>query len=531
MRTSILTLLLLIPILSYSQKQGRSLADSLLNAINVAKKDTSLVRLYDLLSYTYANINPDSGLYFAGQALSLANELGWDRGRAAAHSDMGINYNAMSDRYKALEYYVKALEIYRKLDAKNSEAAVLSNIALVYHQQSSYAKALDYYMRALAVMEETGNKRGAAVTLENIGTLYKEQHDFDRTVEYYEKATALNKELNDATGLARNLGNMGIVYDAQGKYTQALEYHLSAYEANKLRDNKFGMQVNLANIGIVYLHMGKLHEAVAKQHEALSISEELGSKTSIAINSGNLGETYYSLALKTGQAIHIQHAIEHLDRAVSLCLETEALAPAAEFIKYLAESYALSGDYRKAHKYQKMLTDIKDTVYSVQSKLEIANLENKREMALQEKDLQLKNKQIQIAQLEIKRRRTMQVLYASGIILLVVGLIITVKYIMSYRRSNRLLTGEKKLHLETILNQNMEISARNKILEEMAHKHSHDIRGHVATILGLSQMLNRRDYTDAGNITIIDGIAESAEDLDDVIREIVSKENELTSLK
>lgn len=531
MRRGLVILLLCIPAIAPGQKQGRLLADSLLNEIALHSRDTHLVRIYDLLSYTYANINPDSGMLFAEQALSLANELNWDRGKAAAYADKGINHNAQSDRARALDYYLKALEIYRKLGVKTSEAAVLSNIAVVHHKQSSYAIALDYYLQALAIVEETGNKRSAAITLENIGTLYKEQHDFDKTVKYYEKATALNRELNDVAGLARNLGNMGIVYDARGKYSQALEYHLSAYEANKLTGNKYGMQINLANIGLVYLHMGRLQDAIKRQQQALRISEELGDKTSIAINSGNLGETFFAQAQKTGSAIYKKQAIEHLERAVNLCMETKALAPAAEFVAFLAEAYALSGDYQQAHKYQKMLTDIKDTVYSVQSKLEIASLENQREVALKEKDLQLKDKQIEIAQLEIKKRNASQGFYIVSIVLLATILIVAFKGIVTYRKSNRQLTHEKKLHLETILKQNIEIRERNKILEDLAHKHSHDIRGHVATILGLSQMLNRIDHTDAVNRTVVDGIAESAESLDEVIKEIVRKENELTKLK
>lgn len=530
LRRALVIWLLFAPVIATGQKQGRLLTDSLLNEVPRHGRDTLLVKIYDRLSFTYSRINPDSGLLFAAQALDLANELDWDKGIAVAYADMGINYNARSERITALEYYVKALEIYRRLGATTSEAAILSNIALVYHKQSNYVRALDYYMQALAVMEETNNKGGAAITLENIGTLYKEQNDYEKTVEYYEKAIALNREMNDAAGLARNLGNMGIVYDARGKYTKALEFHLSAYEANTRIGNKYGMQINLANIGIVYLHMDKLQQAVEKQQQALRISEELGDKTSIAINAGNLGETYYALAQKTGFASHKQFAIEHLERAVNLCMETQALAPAVEFVRFLVDAYALSGNYRQAYKYQEMLTDIKDTVYSVQSKLEIANLENKREVVLKEKDLQLKDKQIEITELRLKKQRAVNGLYALGLLFLAVVVAVTVKNIQSYRKSNRQLTDERKLHLQTILNQNMKIKARNTILEEMANKHSHDIRGHVATILGLSQMFNRQEYADENNKIIIDGITDSAGKLDEVIKEIVRKENELTKL-
>ena len=154
MRRGLVIWLLCIPAIAPGQKQGRLLADSLLNEIALHSRDTHLVRIYDLLSYTYANINPDSGMLFAEQALSLANELNWDRGKAAAYADKGINHNAQSDRARALDYYLKALEIYRKLGVKTSEAAVLSNIAVVHHKQSSYAIALDYYLQALAIVEE-----------------------------------------------------------------------------------------------------------------------------------------------------------------------------------------------------------------------------------------------------------------------------------------------------------------------------------------------------------------------------------------
>jgi len=57
--------------------------------------------------------------------------------------------------------------------------------------------------------------------------------------------------------------------------------------------------------------------------------------------------------------------------------------------------------------------------------------------------------------------------------------------------------------------------------------HSHDIRGEVATILGMSHLFNKENFSDPDNKIIVDGIASSAEKLDALIKEIVNKENDL----
>ncbi len=529
-------MLALAPCLTYAQKTGRSLVDSLYNELDLSEDDTNKVKILDRLSYLYANINPDSGIALAEEAMSLAKQLKWERGIAVANSDMATNFQAKSDYGKALEYNAQALALYKKSGNKRSIAAVLSNIAIIHQSLGNYSGALDNYLKALAVMEELDDKRSMAIILENTGTLYKEQGDLQRALEHYISALEINKKLGDRSGLARNYGNIGTIHDAEGQYARALENHLAALKENREAENRFGMQVNLANIGIVYLHLGEMKKALGYQEQALAISKELGNKGSIAVNTGNIGVTYFSLATGSTNAgvtpqeidrFYMQKAINYLEESVTLCREINYLAPTTEFIPHLTEAYSLSGNYSKAFEYQKLYSEIKDSIFSVQSKLEIANLESKREAELKKKDLELKDKQIKITQLQLERKRNAQVLYIMGIALLLLVLGIAIRSILAYRRSNKLLTKAQSLHKDIILKQNQDISERNKILEEIAYKHSHDIRGHIATILGLSQMFNKEDYADPTNKTLVDGIETSAEQLDNVIKEIVKKENEL----
>jgi PAS domain S-box-containing protein len=64
------------------------------------------------------------------------------------------------------------------------------------------------------------------------------------------------------------------------------------------------------------------------------------------------------------------------------------------------------------------------------------------------------------------------------------------------------------------------IEHQNEKLQNIAWIQSHKVRAHVATILGLSSLLNFRKYADVADRTVVEGIAESCRRLDVVIQEI-----------
>lgn len=74
-----------------------------------------------------------------------------------------------------------------------------------------------------------------------------------------------------------------------------------------------------------------------------------------------------------------------------------------------------------------------------------------------------------------------------------------------------------KLKSQTIYTQNLQ-------LQKIASVQSHDVRGQVATILGLSELLDEKDPNNPINGEALSGIKDAAKNLDTIIRNI----NELT---
>ncbi len=71
--------------------------------------------------------------------------------------------------------------------------------------------------------------------------------------------------------------------------------------------------------------------------------------------------------------------------------------------------------------------------------------------------------------------------------------------------------------------QMIKIRSQNDKLREIAWMQSHQVRGPLSTIMGLTQLFNTADTTDPLNAQVISGIIETTASLDDMIRAVVKK--------
>lgn len=80
----------------------------------------------------------------------------------------------------------------------------------------------------------------------------------------------------------------------------------------------------------------------------------------------------------------------------------------------------------------------------------------------------------------------------------------------------------------TDLKKHMElVESQNEQLKSIAWMLSHKIRRPVASVLGLSQLINKKDPNNPDNVKVIEGVVEALEELDDIIKEIDQQTKEL----
>ncbi|MEG4045315.1 CHAT domain-containing protein [Microcoleus sp. Pol17_C1] len=148
--------------------------------------------------------------------------LGDRTGEATTLNNIGLAYNDLGEKQKALEYFNQALPLFRAMGDRAKEATTLTNIGLVYSDLGEKQTALDYYKQALDLRQNAGDRRGEALTLNNTGTTYSELGKQQEAEEYFKQALPLFRAVGDRPGEALTLYNMANIKGDRGNLIAAL---------------------------------------------------------------------------------------------------------------------------------------------------------------------------------------------------------------------------------------------------------------------------------------------------------------------
>lgn len=508
-------------------RNSTSVRDSLISALPKITEDTTRVIVLTKISLYCRYINPAEGIKYGQQAIDLAEKIDWLKGAGRAYAATANNYLTKSDYVKSVEYYAKAQAINEETNDRIELAKNAVNVGILYFTQGNYPRALENYFASLKISEEIKSKEDVASCLLNIGIVYTRQEKYTEALEYFFKSLKMAEEMGDKGGIAYNYGNIGLVYKALKNYPKALEYYEKGLTLNEELGSKSYILADLGNIGNVYRNDRNYSKAFEYLFKSMKLAEELGDKFSMSISLGNIGETYLNIVQDTvgiikadsfiagSKQTNLQKAIGYIDRGMLLSKEIGDIDGIQELSKNLSVAHTLAGNYKEALAYHIQYMEYRDSIFSEKNKVKIAGLETQRAIDLKERD-------IQIEKLKAANKRNERVIFIAGIVLLLIVMGVVVRKFIVQSRSNRMLSSEKKKHLQRIKEQ-------SNVLEDIAHTQSHEIRGQVVTIMGLSRLFNYDNLTDPVNKELMEGIAGASEKLDEIIKDVVTKENKFNS--
>jgi class 3 adenylate cyclase/Flp pilus assembly protein TadD len=411
--------------------------DSMRNALGTAKDDTVKVNSLLALSKAYLSVDPMHAINYADSARGLAESLHYQKGSAYAYKNIG-NANAMSGNFlEALDSWEKAMALFTAIDDKTGMANILSNEGAVYYNQSDDARALELYLKALKIAEETADTIRIATVLQNIGAVYSNKPStLGKALEYYMRAYPLclaagNKEAignvevnigeiyldrgNDSMALSyfeRSLGalrgtgssyipyplnDVGKVYAKRKDYANAIHYHQQAYEMARKFNNTLYMAQSLIGMADTWLKQGSLPNAISYYHQAIVVAEK--------INSAN-----YELK----------------DASAGLAL-----------------SYARSGDYANAYRYQSKLTTLKDSLYNIDIDKKLSGLQFNFDIQKKQSQIDLLTKDKALQDLDLKRQKLTRDALIAGLVLVFIIAFIAYRAYRTKIRTNKLLDSQK----------------------------------------------------------------------------------------
>ena len=335
----------------------QAVGDELAQQWEASKNDDELKRrgeafAYHVKQYVFHRPKPietDSGISMRGMrwlmvGLDVSHQNKNEKRQALFCNEIGLAWDALGEKRKALEYYDKALPLRRAVGDRGGEATTLNNIGLAWDALGEKRKALEYYDKALPLRRAVGDRGGEATTLNNIGSAWSELGERRKALEYFDKALPLQRAVSDRGGEATTLNNIGLAWDALGEKRKALEYYDKALPLQRAVGNRGGEATTLNNMGGAWSALGEKRKALEYFDKALPLQRAVGNRGGEAGTLNNMGGAWSALGEK-------RKALEYFDKALPLQRAVGDRGGEAGTLNSIGSAWSALGEKRKALEY------------------------------------------------------------------------------------------------------------------------------------------------------------------------------------
>jgi len=351
---------------------------------------------------------PEKAITLAEKARVLADSIKYYPGVALALKNIGIAYYYQGMDVEALEYWKKSFETYKSIGDVVGESNILNNIGAIYFNQGDDAKALEYYLQSLTLAEKTGDKLRILTALNNIGGVYNNKPATkDKALSYFLKALPLSEAQDDKEAFGTTAVNIGEIYYENNNDSLALLYFDKSEKA--FNDSENSPYVYNA-IGKVYYRKGLFNLAIAYHKKALAIAEKLNGNQDIVQSLLGLGNAYIGDGVRN-------KGLSYLSRAEKIATEYTFNKELKDIYEKLAAEYSINKDYKNAYIYQTRFSNIKDTLYNIETDQKLGSLHFDFEMLKKEGQINLLTRDKEFQQIAITRQRMAIIAFLIGVLI------------------------------------------------------------------------------------------------------------------
>jgi tetratricopeptide (TPR) repeat protein len=396
----------------------------------------AIVKADDLNAHAFEirNNNPKGSSELAQEALGVASEVNYVKGKAEALTNLGFYHMHIAKHETAFSYLLEALAFFEELEDNTGIANAYYNIGLVNLRIGNFDQAIDTIHKSLALRQIVNDKAGIASCYFQMSYINLHFGDVDGAEEAISKSLQLREELNDEPGTAAALMVLGDVYIKRRRLEKARETIQASMVLREKSSEKMGYFATLLRWADIHIELDRLDTATDACTRGLEMATE-----------ENIGYGQVRFLQMLGK---IEMRRKNIAESKALFLKALGLSDNLSFKSIIfelhqsiMEIYKQEGDYKSAFEHFEKFHAIKEEVISLQSNTQLKSVQfvSQIEFARKEADLEKeKNAELNKANKIITEKNkeiTDSINYAKRIQL---ALITSEKYI------ERVLAGLKK---------------------------------------------------------------------------------------
>jgi signal transduction histidine kinase len=476
---TIFLLLLYLCFSSYAQTESAKTISTLRQQL-AASTDSSRVDILDQLADLYYNIDIKQSLSMGEEALELATKLNYVRGIQRSHNILRRVHRRLGNFSVSIEYTLKNLPVSERLGDTLDLIDSYTSLGNIHSGLQNFKEAQKYLLKALVIGKKANSPQLANI-LNYIGRSYGKIGNYD-SGQYYIQA-ALLREIEvpqPGYGLSYIYNNLAEIYYYKKEYDKAIEFYSLSSGLAENKRSEYGMTFTLNGLALVYNDLNQFDKAIASALQSIEIGKQ---------------NTFRD---KTKEAYGI-----------------------------LYEIYEKKRDFKNALTYYKQFNLYQDSIFSEDRIQYIDNLKITYQTEKMSQENELLRKDAELKDSRLKHQLMLAWVAIAAIIFLMVISTLLYRNNQQRKRTNVILeeySTDLKQQVEArtkeLVKTNMELVSQNNQLEQFGYIIAHNLRGTVARILGLTNLINSKPFEPAKDQEVLQHIHGSAKELDATIYDL-----------
>jgi signal transduction histidine kinase len=460
------------------QSQTIKTIDSLEQILPI-QKDSSRVDVLNKLAVLSYNVDMKKSLLYGQSALDLAKELTYYSGIRDAHDILRRVHRRLGNYNVAIEYTLQNLPIAERLGDTLELLDCYTTLGNIYSSMGNFKESKLHLRKALDIGTQLNSPQLSSI-LNFYGRAYTKMGMYDSAQFYIQKALLREMEVpQPGYVLSYIYNNLGEVYFLKKEYTKAIEFYSLSSGLSADRKSIYGETFTLCGLAMVYKDL--------KQYT----------------------------------------------RALELINKSLAIAKPNLFRDRILESYQIQyeifqemKDYKNALESYKIYNLYQDSIFSEDRIQYIDNLKINYETEKIQQENKLLKTDTDLKDSQLRQQVTLVWVAVITILFLLTISILLYRNNNQRKKSNALLEEYSKelkeqvdKRTQELVTSNIELVKQNIQLEQYGYIIAHNLRGPVARILGLSNLITH-GFEPKRDGEIITQLHTSAEELDNVIHDL-----------